>query len=80
MILDEGRRLYGVHPAHGEWFLAVREEGAELPGPELSEGELQMQELFRFFCRKIMIKERENGALQRQLLPLRFRGCMTEFR
>lgn len=80
VILDEGRRLYGVHPAHGEWFLAVREEGAELPGPELSEGELQMQELFRFFCRKIMIKERENGALQRQLLPLRFRGCMTEFR
>ena len=80
VILDEGRRLYGVHPARGEWFLAVREEGAGLPDPELSDEERRMQELFRFFCRKIMIKERENSALQRQLLPYRFRDYMTEFR
>ena len=80
VILDENRRIYGVHPAHKEWFLAHSQDGPEKKDLEFTDTELQMQELFRFFCRKIMIKERENGALQRQLLPLRFRGCMTEFR
>lgn len=80
VILDENRRIYGVHPAHKEWFLAHSQDGPEKKDLEFTDTELQMQELFRFFCRKIMIKERENGALQRQLLPLRFRGYMTEFR
>ena len=39
----------------------------------------EIQELFRFFCRKIMIKERENRELQRQLLPYRFQEYMVEF-
>ena len=36
-------------------------------------------ELFRCFCRTVSIRERENPGLQRQHLPLRFRGTMTEF-
>lgn len=79
VILDEGRRLYGVHPARREWFLAVLEEGPGEKGLRFSDSEKQIQELFRFFCRSIMIKERENRALQRQMLPCRFREYMTEF-
>ena len=79
VILDENRRLYGVHPAHKEWFLALSQDGPEKKDLEFSDTELQMQELFRFFCRKIMIKERENRALQRQMLPYRFQEYMVEF-
>ncbi len=79
VILDEGRRLYGVHPAYQEWFLAVCENGPEKKDLVLTENERQMQELFRFFCRKIMIKERENRTLQRQMLPYRFQEYMVEF-
>ena len=79
VILDENRRLYGVHPAHKEWFLALSQDGPEKKDLEFSDTELQMQELFRFFCRKIMIKERENRTLQRQMLPYRFQEYMVEF-
>ncbi len=44
-----------------------------------SAGEEEIQELFRCFCRTIAIEERWNLELQRNLLPLRFRGYMTEF-
>ena len=79
VILDENRSLYGVHPAHREWFLAVQKDGPEKKDLSFTRDELQMQELFRFFCRKIMIKGRENRALQRQLLPYRFQEYMVEF-
>ena len=79
VILDENRRIYGVHPAHKEWFLAHSQDGPEKKDLEFTDTELQMQELFRFFCRKIMIKERENRTLQRQMLPYRFQEYMVEF-
>ena len=40
--------------------------------------ELMIQELFCHFVNKIAIKERENLALQQQMLPLRFRSNMIE--
>ncbi|MCM1327369.1 MAG: TIGR03915 family putative DNA repair protein [Bacteroidales bacterium] len=46
----------------------------------LSGKEMAYQELFRHFCRKITITERRNAQLQRNMLPLRFREYMTEFR
>ena len=79
VILDENRRIYGVHPAHKEWFLAHSQDGPGKKDLEFTDTELQMQELFRFFCRKIMIKERENRTLQRQMLPYRFQEYMVEF-
>lgn len=45
----------------------------------LSERESACQELFRYFCHAITIKERQNPKLQRNMLPLRFREYMTEF-
>lgn len=78
LIYDAGRGIYGIHPAGKEWFLADRDEMGEA-WEEESEEERKMQELFRHFCHKISIDERENPALQRRMLPLRFRDFMTEF-
>lgn len=79
IIYDENRNLFGIHPAKQEWFMAkdleFQEEMLVLSGKETG-----YQELFRYFCHKIAIKERENLNLQRNMLPLRFRDYMTEFK
>lgn len=80
MICDEVRSLYGIHPSGKEWYLMHRAD-AGIPEEQLqhSAGEIQYRELFKWFCQKIAIAERENRNLQRNMLPLRFRGNMTEF-
>lgn len=81
MIYDEGRNLFGVHPAKKDWYLLQDAEVRLQPEMlQYSEEELQYRELFRHFCHKIAIKERKNLELQRNLLPLRFREYMIEFR
>jgi probable DNA metabolism protein len=79
VIRDRSRNLYGIHQAHREWFLAKIENGPEKSQLKFTEEERRIQELFRYFTQKIMIEERENRNLQRQMLPLRFRPDMTEF-
>ena len=80
LIFDEKRETWGVHPAGKEWFL-VKGAASDLESiRQLSAREEQIRELFCCFCSSIAIKERENKALQRHLLPLRFREYMTEFR
>lgn len=79
-IFDVGRKLYGIHPAKGQWFLISGEEIAEsLQDVPISEAEERYAELFRHFCKRIAIKERKNTDLQRNMLPLYFREYMTEF-
>lgn len=80
IIYDDKRDVAAVHPAMGEWYLVsgVREDMAKLEGG-FSEKEEEYQELFRYFCHKISISERENLELQRNMLPIRFRKYMTEF-
>lgn len=80
MIYDENRGLFGVHPAGKQWYMVqgkAFEQGAA--SWKLSDRELEYQELFRYFCHKIAIKERENKELQRNMLPLRFQEYMVEF-
>lgn len=79
LIYDEGRRLFGVHPAGEEWFLASAQEDFTQEELVRSEREAGYQELFRLFHKTIGIKERENAKLQRQMLPLRYRSGMPEF-
>lgn len=80
-IFDVGRKLYGIHPAKGQWFLAGGEEmAAKLLEVRESVEEEGYAELFRYFCKRIAIRERRNTDLQRNLLPLYFREYMTEFR
>lgn len=63
------------------WYLIQCEDDfAETDKVRQSEREQAYQELFTYFCHKIAIKERRNLELQRNLLPLRFREYMTEFR
>ncbi len=81
MIYDAARGILGLHPAGRSWYL-VR-ESEELESTErfiLSEKEGEYEELFRYFCRKICIEERKNLKLQRNMLPLRFREYMVEFK
>lgn len=61
------------------WYIM---DALELDGEaekHISGEEAYYQELFRMFCHTISIKSRENKTLQRQNLPLRFRGEMPEF-
>ncbi len=80
VIYDEPRRLFSVHPAGKEWYLLQENTSEEIQGQlKKSEREQDYQELFRYFCHKIAIKERKNEELQKGMLPLRFRNYMTEF-
>lgn len=79
VIHDEKRNLFGIHPAGRQWYL-LRGEEAERPTFRLSEEEEDYQALFRHFCESIAIRERRNLKLQRNMLPLRFREYMIEFR
>lgn len=79
MIHDEVHGICLIHGARKDWFI-VEENLVQLEHlPEVSARELWIQELFRHFCQKISISERENLSLQQQLLPLRFRPDMVEF-
>ena len=81
MIKDKGRNLYIVHEA-GKDVVFHEEETSGMPVTEemYSEEECKIQDLFRIFHSTIAIKERTNLKLQRQLLPLRFRENMIDFR
>ncbi len=78
LIYDVGRALFAVHEAGKPWFLA---QNACFKREDMEECEEEgiYQELFRHFCHKIAVEARENGRLQRGMLPLRFRPYMTEF-
>lgn len=78
VIFDDKRNLFGIHPAGRQWYLLCGEEAVR-PVLRLSEEETRYQELFCRFCQTIAIRERRNLALQRSMLPLRFREYMMEF-
>ncbi len=80
-IYDEGREQFAIHPAGKEWFLlkgdmAVR----QVENVPHSTEEKKYAALFRHFCNRIAIRERKNYELQRNMLPIRFREYMTEWK
>ncbi len=79
MIHDEGRGVFGIHPAGRRWYLFYGGESENGITFEVSAAEQAYQELLKYFCHKIAIEERKNLKLQRNMLPLRFRKYMTEF-
>ena len=80
VIHDKRRGVMAVHPKDSLWVLADAEElNTDYLGHR-SEREKEFQELWKSFCKSIAIEERRNPRCQQGLLPLRFRGCMTEFR
>ena len=83
VIADTVRGIAGVHAARKSWFLVRlhEDEKGRLTGMagHATQEERKVAELFRCFWHTIGIRERKNPRLQQQLLPLRFRGNMTEF-
>ena len=83
VIADTGHRIAAVHPAGKAWFLVWPDgetaERFERMSERYSAAEKEMAELFRRFCVSTGIRDRKNRKLQQQLLPLRYRGTMTEF-
>ena len=80
IILDEKRCIAGVHRPGIPWFIyrLSKEEYREFSDAYTEEDTYGA--LWKIFHCKIAIAERENVALQRNNLPLRFRPYMTEFR
>jgi len=79
-IRDIGRGLLGVHPAGGEWYLTDSQElTLALRQAGYSSQEMAYEELFRYFCHKIAIRERRNIGLQNQMMPKRFQKYTIEF-
>ena len=79
-IRDIGRELMGIHPAGGDWYLTGSHAlGEALRQTGYSVQEMAYEELFRYFCHKIAIKERKNIDLQNRMMPKRFQKFTIEF-
>lgn len=75
VIHDKRRKKAAIYD--GNTYVTV-----EVPADaefELADGEEETQELWVEFFNALAIRQRKNKKLQRQLLPLYFRGNMTEF-
>lgn len=79
VIYDENTQTFGLHASYKKWYLM---QGAAFDEDRIvySEVEAVYQELFKRFCDSIAIESRINPKLQMNMLPLRFRPNMTEFR
>lgn len=79
VIYDEKRGEFGLHPRRKPWYLVKNKDFKE-DGLVFSKEEAAYRELYTQFCQTIAIEERKNPKQQRQMLPLRYRPYMTEFR
>lgn len=79
VIYDEATQTFGLHPGFRQWYL-VRGVDFDEESIRYSGTEQEYQELFKRFCESIAIESRINPNLQLNMLPLRFRPQMTEFK
>ena len=80
IIYDEGREKFAIHRAGKGWMVLEDMQIAEEVRCQLSMEEDDYRAMWRAFTKSIAIEARKNEGLQKQLLPLRFRDKMTEFR
>lgn len=80
VIYDEGREKFAIHRAGKGWMIVEDMKVAEEVRSQLSMEEEDYRAMWKAFTKSISIEARKNEALQKQLLPLRFRDKMTEFR
>ncbi len=78
LIYDSRSRTCLAHRAGGGTALLRDMEIDREVSDRLSESEKEIQELWKGFFRSAAIDARTNPALQKQLLPLKFRKYMTE--
>ncbi|WP_310603919.1 TIGR03915 family putative DNA repair protein [Anaerosporobacter sp.] len=79
IIHDEVRQLAVVHQIGEGWVQVDTSEVDFSALGEVNTEEEELEQLWKAFVKSIAIKERTNMKLQRQNLPIRFRGNMTEF-
>lgn len=79
MIYDEGRKVAAIHSKNTEPVLMEMDQEMIRALDHSKSKQKEYEALWKTFYESISIKERENWKLQRNNLPLRFRGNMTEF-
>ncbi len=79
IIFDKTHGEASFHSADGQWFLRRLEKEEADRLIELSQTQEELSDLWKVFFESICIKERENSDLQRNNIPLRYRGNMPEF-
>jgi probable DNA metabolism protein len=79
LIYDENRKVASLHIPGNPWILAEVPELDQDVLNEVTSQEDEYKVLWKAFFDHIAIKERINPKLQRNNLPLRFRGDMPEF-
>jgi probable DNA metabolism protein len=79
IIYDKNRNIAALHMPGRQWILAEVPEFDAERFHEFTSGEDEYRDLWKIFFQHIAIKERINPKLQRNNLPLRFRGNMNEF-
>lgn len=79
IIYDKTHLEAAFHQKDGDWELRIltREEADKLE--QLSEQREEYVDLWKTFFHSIVIEERKNLKLQRNMLPLHYRKHMTEF-
>ena len=80
VIYDEMREKFAIHRAGKGWMIVEDMKVAEEVRSQLSMEEEDYRAMWKAFTKSISIEARKNEALQKQLLPLRFRDKMTEFK
>ena len=79
VIYDERREKFAIHRSGKGWMLLEDMKITEEVRSQLSMEEEDYRAMWKAFTKSIAIEARKNEALQKQLLPLRFRDKMTEF-
>lgn len=80
IIFDETRESFAVHRAGKGWMLLEDFRIEEKVLKQLSMEEDDYRAMWRAFTKSIAIEARKNEKLQKQLLPLKFRDKMEEFK
>ncbi len=80
ILYDRIRQKAAIHRRGKEWYFLEEVQEEDLSGLIRSRAEEQYQALWRSFHRAVGIEARANQTLQRNMLPLKFRDFMTEFK
>lgn len=80
VIYDERREVFAIHRAGRGWVLLEGMKIAEEAKAQLSMEEEDYRQMWKAFTQSVAIEARKNEKLQKQLLPLKFRDKMTEYK
>lgn len=80
IIIDDKRSLAAVHPKEEEYYLTTLTEREWNILSQSEKVQDKYTDLWKNFFQAIGIKERKNAACQRNMMPLKYRKHVTEFR